>query len=328
MGHVNAIRFSDSTAISLRVGGIIHELDQEVNAPTVFKLLDVSSNLLLFSIMPHNILVVKNPFHGGEHIIPLPAPHFDNESFTRPFHVRITPVVHHQINGFQVIHVKIDEDDVPIYSVYNSHTHAWTSKAATLASGNSNEGDQRRLIIMKAARIPKTVIFFKDVNGEDTPFFKRVWLREIESSDEDPDHLDKQVEFYCGRWVFIYDILSHEAGSWLVELEDAYLYRRSPNGANTDFVSEMPRGMHVEMPKTIRAVSFREIDGSLYAAFQTREINDHGFNVKSMNYGYAFCIATGEWVNHRVDHPIGANPNVSPPIFTNGLRLPAPAPPV
>ncbi|PWA95575.1 hypothetical protein CTI12_AA048200 [Artemisia annua] len=218
--------------------------------------------------------------------------------------------------------------DLP--EVYNSHTHAWTSKATTLAPADSNEGDQRRLIIMKAAGICKTVIFFKDVNGKDTLFFKKRLPRQthLSSSDEYPNDLDRMFELYCGGWLFVYDIVSHEEGNWLVELQYADLYRRRTNGGEDhDYVSEMPRGMHMEMPTSIRAMSIREIDGYVYVAFQKREVNAHGFNVHSMNYVYAYSIASGRWVDHRVDHPIVANPNASPPMLTNRLLLPLRAPP-
>ena len=102
MGSISAMRFYDSRAISLPVGGMIYEPHQEVNARTVFKLLDVSSNLLLFSVMPLNILVVKNPFHGSEQIIHLRAAHFNNESLTDPFHVHVTPWCIIKLLGFKL----------------------------------------------------------------------------------------------------------------------------------------------------------------------------------------------------------------------------------
>nr|GEX81123.1 retrovirus-related Pol polyprotein from transposon TNT 1-94 [Tanacetum cinerariifolium] len=116
-------------------------------------------------------------------------------------------------------------------------------------------------------------------SDKDIAFYKRGRRPEQNSPDMGPDYCGDIVELFCGG--------------------------RNCNGTDRDYVSQMPRGMFMDLPTAIRAVSFREIDGFLYVALQTREIRHHGgFNVNSMNYVYAYCIATGQWVDRRVDHPI------------------------
>nr|GEV88337.1 hypothetical protein [Tanacetum cinerariifolium] len=103
-------------------------------------------------------------------------------------------------------------------------------------------------------------------SDKDTAFYKRGRRPEQNSPDMGPDNCGDIVELFCGGWVLIYAMFSHEAGSWLVDLTD-----------------------HFKL------------------------------NVNSMNYVYAYSIATGQWVDRRVDHTIVANPRVSRHMLTNGL---------